>query len=302
MKVGVNEAQELKRLAEEKQLPFANLLRTYVLEDLMLRIYSSDYRDLLLLRDDGMFGEEACRRGGEESLSFYYQQSAKPFLENRLLPGQRLCVRLMENFVEKIFLPENAANIRWTGEVIPASPAIRISLMAVHKEMTVPVTAEITALSEGHQCPERRVLQRLATSGKELAYWKYSAENQLSVDLFQMMDKLELIGDMGAYYRTYRTLLTQPLSGRHIAEGLARLAEQSPQVKREYRLEQLKGYRSYAYMRRRWNQYLKRRRAESAAWEEALDLILAFLTPVWESFCRDEIFFDDWMPELGRYM
>lgn len=302
MKVGVNEAQELKQLAEEKELPFANLLRTYVLEDLMTRIYGSDYRDVLLMKEDGMFGEEACRRGGEETLAFYYQQSSRPIPGNKLLPGQRLDVRLMESFVEQVFAPENAADIRWESEVGRAAAAIRIKLTAFYKEMIVPVTVQITALNEENQRPERKVLPRLATKGKELAYWKYSSENRLSFDLFQMMDRLELIGDMGVYFRTYQTLLTQPLSGRHIVEELAKLAEQSPQIKRERRLEQLSEYRSYAYMRKRWNQYLKRHREASVAWEEALDLILAFLTPVWESFCRDEIFFDDWMPELGRYM
>ena len=40
----------------------------------------------------------------------------------------------------------------------------------------------------------------------------------------------------------------------------------------------------------------------NAGWEETLDLILDFLTPVWSAFCNDEIFYDDWMPELGRFM
>ena len=69
-----------------------------------------------------------------------------------------------------------------------------------------------------------------------------------------------------------------------------------------HRLEQVYGYRSYAYMKRRWEQYCKRltrqqRAYANAGWEETLDLILDFLTPVWSAFCNVEIFYDDWMPE-----
>ena len=35
---------------------------------------------------------------------------------------------------------------------------------------------------------------------------------------------------------------------------------------------------------------------------DALDLILAFAGPVWNCLCDNEIFCDDWMPELGRFL
>ena len=85
-------------------------------------------------------------------------------------------------------------------------------------------------------------------------------------------------------------------------EELSELAEHSPQVKKERRLEQVAGYRDYAYMRKRWDQYAKRHGAVSTSWENVLERILALVTPLWTCLCRDEIFFDDWMPELGRYM
>ena len=65
MWVGTIQAPELKELAEQKSLPFANMLRSYALEDMLLRISDSEYRDHLWLTDDGMLGEEGCRREGE---------------------------------------------------------------------------------------------------------------------------------------------------------------------------------------------------------------------------------------------
>ena len=69
----------------------------------------------------------------------------------------------------------------------------------------------------------------------------------------------------------------------------------------EKRLNQLKSYREYGYMRKRWIAACKKQSIE-AKWEDTLDTIVAFLEPIWNALCNNEIFFDDWMPELGRYL
>ena len=45
MKVGVCEALELKKQGEKLQLSFADALYGYMIEDVMLRIFGSDYRE-----------------------------------------------------------------------------------------------------------------------------------------------------------------------------------------------------------------------------------------------------------------
>lgn len=45
MKVGVCEAPELKKQGEKLQLSFADALYGYMIEDVMLRIFGSDYRE-----------------------------------------------------------------------------------------------------------------------------------------------------------------------------------------------------------------------------------------------------------------
>lgn len=302
MKVGINEAQELKKLAQELEIPFANLLRAYVLEDLMLRIYSSDYQEHLWIRDDRMLGEAGCRRGGEDRLSFYYIESDRPIPEDKPMPGQKLGPWLAEALAAQVLQPQNRAGVLWQSESSGNADRIQLTCHALYKEMKVPVTLELVPLAQENQRPEKRTMDAVTMPKKVLTYWAYSAENQLGQDLFQIMDKLELIGDMGAYYRVYRTLCAQTLSGRYILEELQAITERAPRVKCERRLAQLRGYRSYAYMRKRWNQYVKRHSAEAVPWEDALDLILAMLAPIWQCLCQNEIFFDDWMPELGRYM
>ena len=130
----------------------------------------------------------------------------------------------------------------------------------------------------------------------------YSPESELSYDLFAIMDKLELIGSMGSYYDAYRLLRTQPLSGRYVLEELTVLTAASPKMRKEQRLKQLDEYRAYTYMRKRWEKYLRNHGLAEVPWEDAINLILVFVSPIWESLCRNEIFFDDWMPELGRFL
>ena len=48
MKVGVCEATELKKRSEMLSIPFADLLWGYAVEDLMLRVSTSAYREFLL--------------------------------------------------------------------------------------------------------------------------------------------------------------------------------------------------------------------------------------------------------------
>lgn len=302
MRVGTIQAPELKELAEQKSLPFANMLRSYALEDMLLRISDSEYCDHLWLTDDGMLGEEGCRREGESVCTYYYIESTRTLPEGKLVPGQKLNCPLTEHFAQQVFAPENSAEIHWRSEVSASSGEIWLKLDAFYREMHVPITMKLRPLvSEGLR-PEKKAFDAIAIPGRVLTYWKYAAEDRLSRDLFEIMDKLELIGDMGAYDRVYQTTCTQALSGRRMLEELSELAEHSPQVKKERRLEQVAGYRDYAYMRKRWDQYAKRHGAVSTSWENVLERILALVTPLWTCLCRDEIFFDDWMPELGRYM
>ncbi len=297
----VCDAPELKKLEKERGIPFANLLRGYVVEDLMSRICGSEYCEYLWLRNDGMLGEEACRRGSEGKLEFYYRKSDKYLPPDKPAAGQTLTPALAEQFIHEVLQSENGSEVDWQGTAEAQSAGVLLRLTAFYRDMQVPIAVELAALTMENQRPERRKLELVTVHGKKVDYWVYSAENQLSFDLLQILDKLELIGDMSPYDRTYRTLLSQPLSGRHMMEELKMLTERMPQVRKERRLEQLEQYRSYAYMRRRWEQYRKRH-GGAAAWEEVLDLILTLAKPLWLSLCRGEVFLDDWMPELGRFL
>lgn len=302
MKVGVNEAVELKALEEQTQIPFADLLRAYALEDFLLRIEGSDYREYLWLTSDRMLGEAAYRKGGDIALAFTYHKDKYPPAAELMVAGQELSPALAEQMMKDVLMVENKRGILWEGRVFGMPSAVTIELRADYKDMQIPLTVEIRQMEITNQRSETKSLAALTVPGAEIVYRVYSCENQVSSDLFGILEKLELIGDMGAYYRVYQTLRTQPLSARYLIEELEAFAGHKPKVRQERRIVQLAGYRDYTYMRKRWEQYVKRQQVPEVPWEEALDLILALAEPIWKSFCSGEVFLADWMPELERFM
>lgn len=298
----VCDAKELKERSEELDIPFADLLRGYVLEDMMLRISTSSYKDVLWLETYPILGEEIYRERSEQRIHFLYQESEKELPPEKLQPGQKLSAALAEHMITDIFGSETKYEVVWNGRTHEAEDYIMLYLDAVYREMRVPVTLVITSLRTADQRPVVKEEELVAIPKKQISYLVYAPENQLGRNIYSMVEKLELIGDMKCYYDTYRILTTQSFGGRWILDELMVLTEHTPKIKTEQRVELLAGYRSYAYMRKRWEKYLRNHRYLSVTWEEALDLIVAFIRPLWQCLCRNEIFFDDWMPELGRFL
>lgn len=302
MKVGVCEAVELKERSEELGIPFADLLWGYAVEDMMLRISKSAYQEVLWLMTLPLLGIDAYREREKKHIRFYYQQSERKIPPDKLEPGQRLSLALGEHICAEVFGRENSQKIDWQGSVSGLPGGVALNMTANYRDMKVPVTLELYSFGAVTQIPGRREAELLAIGEKTITYLVYSPESELSYDLFAIMDKLELIGSMGSYYDAYRLLKTQSLSGRYVLEELTTLTQSSPKMKREQRLKQLEGYRTYTYMRKRWEKYLRSHDIEMVKWEDALGLILEFVRPIWRSLCKNEIFFDDWMPELGRFL
>jgi hypothetical protein len=266
----------------------------------MLRICESPYADSLWLETFPVLGEAAYREREQAAIRFFYRESNRTIPDEKLRPGQKLSAEMAEYMIREIFCEENIWQVHWHWEIAMQEIA-SVHLDATYCDMEVPVTLEIRRISGANIRPGSRQDNLLALGAGEITYPVYAPENRLSRDVFTIMDRLELISDMRSYYDTYQLLRSEPLSGRYVMEELDALVEASPRVKKEQRLEQVAGYRDYAYMRKRWEKYLRNHGQQPVAWEEALDLILAFVTPVWRSLCNDEVFVDDWMPELGRF-
>ena len=168
--------------------------------------------------------------------------------------------------------------------------------------MRVPIALTMEPVPENAQSPKWKEMELLYAGKKPCQYLSYSKESVLAECLFEIVRKLELIGDMESYCIANEILRSQSISGRHMIEDFQVLGEKEPKVISMKRLQQLEGYKTYAYMRKRWEQYEKRQGRSPEDWSQVMDRILSFLGPMWKALCENEIFFDDWMPELGRFL
>lgn len=283
MLVGVNPASELKEKSIQLSIPFANVLRGYVLEDMMQLLYESSYGEWFWLANESAIGQKAYVQGKEETIFFYYiEEKAK------------------DSFFH-ILTQQDSGQIVWEGSASEQDGCILWNLSGNIYDMQVPVSVRLVPLTVSHERPQIKELVVLMGT-KTISIYTYSLENHLSDDFFEIMKKLELITDMKAYATVNQILKTESISGRHVMEEMQRHLEKEPKVLREQRISQVENYRDYTYMRRRWDQYRKRHMGEPELWSDVIERFIAFAKPIWTALCNNEVFFDDWMPELGRYI
>ena len=127
--------------------------------------------------------------------------------------------------------------------------------------------------------------------------------------LVTILHYLELIPSMEAYERAYELLSTTSFDGRRVSQAVAKAWSSNGLEISGKRGDILKECPASNYLEKRWKQHCKNRKAEVAndslnlvTWQEVCGKVNSFLLPIWNSLCKDEIFFGDWMPDLGRYL
>lgn len=301
MKVGVEFPTEWKVKSKEKNILLSDLLYGFVVEDFFLRLKKSSFYELLLLQSEYSLGEDAYKKKVKDRLDFFYLKSEKKIFTEKLVPGQALSLPVIELLVLELFSKDLENEIIWKYEMKESEGQFYIHLQAKYLEMQVPVTIRLEELSQSPKVLKEIQIPRLFKEGKNVSCMCYSKENILSENLFEMMSKLELVSDMAVYDNVNEIIKKQTISGRHIMEELQSRAKKEPKVLNMKRLSQIESYRNYGYMKKRWQQYAKRHKKESEEWEDVLDRILKFTEPIWSALCKNEIFFDDWMPDLERF-
>lgn len=132
-------------------------------------------------------------------------------------------------------------------------------------------------------------------------------EESLEGCLATILHYLELIPSMDAYEKAYEFLKSQSYDGRRFCTNLMKEWEKRQLELSVKQMEFLRGYETSSYMEKRWKQHVKNHKTEGVneevlEWQEVCGKVTAFLLPMLECISKDEIFFGDWMPDLGRYL
>lgn len=309
MKHNLIDKAELKRISEELQIPFSNLLAGYVIEELLYLIYDSGFGEQLWLKNDAFLGVNRYQKMQYFSLDFVYHTEEKITRTEKLIPGQKMSDALAQEMFSKIFVREKNKKIRWKYQYELTEMELTMNVLAEFEEMKVPVSINISLADEQGISSEKREFVLFADPDAKIIYKHYPTEKIIAEQVFYMMKLLELIPSMQTYYEVYQIISKEPVDGRHIQETLADMCREEELSCNEELIEMFAEYQDYAYMRKRWDKFAKQLKKENKnanieipKWQELMKILLNFLRPIWNSINKDEIFFGDWMPALGRYL
>lgn len=296
MKLGVEFPDKWKNKSKTDGILLSDILYGCAIEDVMLRIYMSAYKENLWVANEDALGEVAYRKISKEHLELLYIQKEKK--------DASFSEQLVDSFLKNLFEKEDGKqNMLWNGKAcMIAENEAQLSLNCEYMDMQVPLTIRIKAIKYEKQIPKQKELILMFDEKKSCKYLSYSRENVLSEVTFEIMRKLELISDMKAYDQMNDILKTHTINGRRVLDELKAMGEKEPKVISMKRLEMIRSYIDYGYMKKRWLQYVKKNPEKNEEWEKVMERLVAFLTPIWTALCENEIFFDDWMPELERFL
>ncbi len=288
MKIGMKYPQEWKLISEKLSLSLADFVYGLIIEDLFMRLEASSFSKQILLQNDKVLCVNAYRKKTKERMNFSYA-----------LDKKNTNTFQVERFMKEILAREN--DISYTYKIEQSENLYDIYLQADYFNMCIPISMQIEQLSYLPKIT-KHVEYKTMLGEHAITCYCCSKESVLCENIFEIMKKLELIADMEAYAMVNQMIQTQTLDGKYITDELMVYIEKEPKIFTLKRLEQMKSYGTYSYMKKRWKQYVKCNEIPCEEWEVVHERILKFVSPVWTALCNNEIFFGDWMPEIQRFL
>lgn len=171
----------------------------------------------------------------------------------------------------------------------------RIMLEFEIEKYRIPFFIEIKPYRQAALYPVEETLQKMV-------YYRFPTEEYVAQGFYEILNKLELLNNLSWYKEIYDILLVEAMDGRRVCECFRKRLETKKIPSLEKRLDTIKSYENYGYMKKKWKKEQKRQKEEFPEWNQVVSLLITFFSPVFNAVIRDEIFFGDWMPQLGRYL
>lgn len=273
----------IKKKAKEIGISFDNLLYGCLLEEFI--VFITENNDELWVTNDNILGLDSYRRGIKDTLIITMNED-----EN------------IEDYVRKFSLSVVSyfANI---GIPITTSFSTenRVRFELSIDNMKIPVHLVIQKAPKTSAFTKEKRLKLTLQGEREVTYLEYPIEDKVSELSFNILDKLELLGEMEMYIDLYDLLITEPVEGRKVVESLSQKCEGKKGFDMA-RFEKLRSYRDYPYMQKKWKRLTKRTKRKDLSWKDVHVLIIRFLEPIYKAYVNEEVFFGDWMPDIARFL
>ncbi len=131
----------------------------------------------------------------------------------------------------------------------------------------------------------------------------YSLESVIA-EKFETMLKLSIINSrMKDYYDIYILSQTRRFEGRILQEAIDQTFQRRGTAYERNPLIFQEGFINSIEKQREWNNYLGRiRSAPTTSFKKAVQQIIKFLVPVFESICNEKEFFFYWEPTVNKWV
>lgn len=187
---------------------------------------------------------------------------------------------------------------RWEeGEKNP-----RIHLKITERPYHIPFEIEIIPYKGEIREFQEKVFRGREREEQEITYFMLTPEEYISRSFYEIMDNLELIGNLSWYREIYDILLKEVIIGKKVSQSFGQLLMECPIPLLKTRLDIINEYEDYGYMKKRWEIQNSREGIYGPSWSQVIQLLVKFFTPILEMALRDEIFIGDWIPQFGRYL
>ena len=275
-------------------IPPEQMLASYVMEQLALRLAASSRGERLLLKNPDVLGLKRDGRGNSHRLEYCY-----------LLNSQEIFKKAdFAQFLKTTVKWEHETNIDWSWRSHMEGSRLCVELAAVLDEMRIPVGLIVSpqdASALTHSAKEY-TLRLVMENNKTGTLLLYPAEEMLFDDLGEVLTKLELVGDMGAFERIYEILGICGFEGRQFQKKLVQFSVEREISLDEARFAQMDSYLAYPFLKKKWKGFLKKQRRNAPEWEEVYGRCWSFLKPLWAAKLEGLVYLGSWIPDLGRYL
>lgn len=287
--------------SKETGISFSNVLGGAVLEEIVRRISVSELGENLWLRSGTVLGIKQYKKNLVLTLEYIYI-IFKLNRKNKEMTDQMFLTELQSNLSEKVFLEKHDYGIHFELKSKIQKKNLMFQLVATLGEMKVPVAVKVHLLRDEKKIPKKENFTCMMFPKITIYYNSYPAEGYLAEKYMEIITKLELIQDIGAYYDIYYLLEKESVDGRKVREYIEDKCEELKIAKEKDRLEMIAGYKNYTYMKKKWKVFLRSINSKEPSWEKAVERFINFFEPIWRAILEDMAFFGDWMPDLNRFL
>lgn len=277
----------IKEKSEQLNIPFKNLLSAAVCEIVIELLANGKYCNELYLCNSAEFKSDVYK---DLCISNIYYEYVRDL-------DDKMAILYMRDILKEIMAKGALEGMVVNGSVGETGISLKITI----DDMYIPINLYFKKHGASHE-PEKITLELIAYGNRKVDVLINPKEEELSKHLLEIIDKLELINNMDHYYDAYEILTSNPVNGRKVKDRLNELLKEKDIVIDDTRLNMLKSYGDYTYMKRKWKVELRQKKKSEPQWSDVNNCLINFLSPIWDAMEKNMVFLGDWMPQLKRFL